>query len=207
MNLDIPSDLQPTLETLRSHYQGIVDYANAQLAHAESLLSKPVLSLNPLLATPVATKPVPKKEPVVTEELVTEEPVIEQPTVNSDQPVILDKPKKSPSPRKPTAKSAVKPTAKSAAKTTAKVKPSELLGLTPKYQGKTIMVAIGEALESCKGEIVSTADLVTEIHGSLSSDLFKVAKDRLGKSLSKGKVDGLWYTVPGKIGYYTFLKP
>jgi len=58
MNLHNPSDLQPTLETLRKHYQDIVDHANAQLAHAELLLSKPVQSLNPLSVTPLpAVKP------------------------------------------------------------------------------------------------------------------------------------------------------
>jgi len=204
MNLDIPSDLQPTLETLRKHYQGIVDYANGQLAHAESLLSKPVLSLNPLSVTPLAeiVKPAPLEEPVPTD------------AKTKAEPVVLEKPKKAPrkassKPDKPAKSVAPKvaPKVAATAKASTKVKPSDLLGLRAKYQGKTIIVAIGEALESRKGENVSTADLVTEIHGPLSPDLFKLAKDRLGKSLSKGKVDGLWYTVPGKIGYYTFLKP
>jgi hypothetical protein len=53
MNLHNPSDSQLTLETLREHYQCIVNHANAQLAHAELLLSKPVLSLNPLSVNPL----------------------------------------------------------------------------------------------------------------------------------------------------------
>jgi len=219
MTIEIPSDLNPTLEALRKHYQGIIEYAHSQLAHAEALLGKSVVSLAPLSVEPVVT---PSALPVVpapvepAESPKLETPIIPKrkvkapiaiPTVATVAPSVAPSvaPIAAPEPTsKPKPIPKAKPIPKEAkeAKTTS-LKPRDILELKPQYQGKAILVVLGEVLKEREGEAVLTADIVNELHGKLSPDLFKIAKERLGKSLSKGKIDGLWDGVPGKTGFYT----
>jgi hypothetical protein len=199
MTIEIPSDLNPTLEALRKHYQGIIEYAHSQLAHAEALLGGSVVSLTPLsvesaiapvVAIPVDDAPIESK---------IETPIIPKRKVKA--PIATFSPPAEPvSKPKPIPKVKVKPIPKEAKSS---LKPRDILDLKPQYQGKAILVVLGEVLKEREGEAVLTADIVSELHGKLAPDLFKVAKERLGKSLSKGKIDGLWDGVPGKTGFYT----
>jgi len=216
MTIEIPSDLNPTLEALRNHYQGIIEYAHSQLAHAEALLGKSVVSLAPLSVEPVVTPsalpvvPAPVEPPAESPKLET--PIIPKrkvkapiatpavaPTIATVAPIATPEPTSKP---KPIPKAKPIPKEAKEAKTTS-LKPRDILELKPQYQGKAILVVLGEVLKEREGEAVLTADIVNELHGKLSPDLFKIAKERLGKSLSKGKIDGLWDGVPGKTGFYT----
>lgn len=189
MNLEIPSDLQPTLAAIKEHYQEVIDYAQAQITHAEALLSKPVFSLTPLL-------PLEKSAPVS---------AIPAPAIADKAPIAVTNVAKTAKIQGSSTKSSALKGKSSPKSKSVNLKPKDLLELKPQYQGKAILVAIREALKSREGEALLTSEITRELHGDkLSPDLFKLAKGRLLKSLSKGKIDGLWDGVPGKTGYYTF---
>jgi hypothetical protein len=71
------------------------------------------------------------------------------------------------------------------------------------YQSKTMLDAIGQVLEEHRGTSVSIEDVVQSLYGDLKPSLYKVAKDRVTKGLSKGKVNGMWDKVSGQQGFYT----
>lgn len=71
------------------------------------------------------------------------------------------------------------------------------------YQSKTMLDAIGQVLLDQRGASVSIEDVVQALYGDLKPSLYKVAKDRVTKGLSKGKVNGMWDKVAGQQGYYT----
>lgn len=183
MNLDFPSDLQSNLEELKDYYQRLVDHASSQLAHVKALLQSPAV-------------------PSIPEE-VSEEP-----------PVVKDIP--APTPKKrvkpaifsvavPTPDPVVKsPRGKKAKSGRSSTKPSELLALRPAFQGLTLLLAIAQVLKSYEGQKVNADTVVKELHGELSPDLFRIAKERVTKNLSKGKIEKLWDSVPEQTGLYTF---
>jgi hypothetical protein len=78
-------------------------------------------------------------------------------------------------------------------------------GLTfiPKYIGETLTSAVGKILADRRGKDVGIEEVVAVLYGKIGTEEFKVAKDRVTKNLSKGKVSGLWDRVPEKTGYYT----
>jgi hypothetical protein len=78
-------------------------------------------------------------------------------------------------------------------------------GLTfiSKYVGETLTSAVEKILGDRRGKEVGIEEVVSALYGKIGSEEFKVAKDRVTKNLSKGKVAGLWERVPEKSGYYT----
>jgi hypothetical protein len=78
------------------------------------------------------------------------------------------------------------------------------LKLIKPYQDNTMLDALEKALEDRKGITVSADTLVEALYGEqLKPEQFKLAKDRVTKSLSKGKIENRWDRVPDKIGCYT----
>jgi hypothetical protein len=77
------------------------------------------------------------------------------------------------------------------------------LTMKDSYQGKTMLDAIGMVLKANVGKAVSADSVVNSLYGALSDDQFRVAKDRVTKSLSKGKIDAMWDRVPNQLGVYT----
>jgi hypothetical protein len=71
------------------------------------------------------------------------------------------------------------------------------------YQSKTMLDAIGQVLEENRGTSVSIEDVVQSLYGDLKPSLYKIAKDRVTKGLSKGKVNSMWQKVSGQQGFYT----
>ncbi|MEE3717779.1 hypothetical protein V2H45_13640 [Tumidithrix elongata RA019] len=106
----------------------------------------------------------------------------------------------------PTAKKAAPaPTAKKAAKAPAKAESgrSGSIKLRSSYQGSTLTEAIEKVLQERKGEYVNADSVVKALYGELTPDVFRVAKERVTKNLSKGKIEGKWERVPEQLGYYT----
>jgi hypothetical protein len=77
------------------------------------------------------------------------------------------------------------------------------LKMKDSYLGKTMLDAIGMVLKANTGKAVSADSVVNSLYGALSDDQFRVAKDRVTKSLSKGKIDEMWDRVPNQLGVYT----
>jgi hypothetical protein len=182
MNLDFPSDLQSNLEELKDYYQRLVDHASSQLAHVKALLQSPTV-------------------PSIPAELSEEPPVVKEipaptPTKKRVKPAIF-----SASVPDPVVKS---PRGKKAKSGRSSTKPSELLALRPAFQGLTLLLAIAQVLKSYEGQKVNADTVVKELHGDLSPDLFRIAKERVTKNLSKGKIEKLWDSVPEQTGLYTF---
>lgn len=71
------------------------------------------------------------------------------------------------------------------------------------YQSKTMLDAIEQVLVENSGSSVSIEDVVQALYGDLKPSLYKIAKDRVTKGLSKGKVNGMWQKVAGQQGFYT----
>jgi hypothetical protein len=181
MNLDFPSDLQSNLEELKDYYQRLVDHASSQLAHVKALLQSPTV---PSMPTELSEEP-----PVVKE--------IPAPTPKKRvKPAIFSAAVPDPVVKSPRVKKA-----KSGRSST---KPSELLALRPAFQGLTLLLAIAQVLKSYEGQKVNADTVVKELHGDLSPDLFRMAKERVTKNLSKGKIEKLWDSVPEQTGLYTF---
>lgn len=71
------------------------------------------------------------------------------------------------------------------------------------YHNLTMHEAIAQVLKT-KGGAVDTDTIVYALYGrDLTPEQFKVAKDRVTKSLSKGKQEGKWYRLPDRAGVYT----
>jgi hypothetical protein len=72
------------------------------------------------------------------------------------------------------------------------------LKMKDSYLGKTMLDAIGMVLKANVGKAVSADSVVNSLYGALSDEQFRVAKDRVTKSLSKGKIDEMWDRVPNQ---------
>ncbi|NJK35134.1 MAG: hypothetical protein HC919_09365 [Oscillatoriales cyanobacterium SM2_2_1] len=71
------------------------------------------------------------------------------------------------------------------------------------YQDKSLSEAITLFLNERKGEYINADSVVKALFEDLTPDQFRLAKDRVTKTLSKGKIDGKWERVPEQMGYYT----
>jgi len=181
MNLEFPSALQSNLVELQSYYQGQIDYASSQLAHVKALLQSstaPTVALEPVIEKAVVkdiTPPTPKQKA---------KPAIFSPSV----------------PAVPVVKAPAKGKAKAKV---VKTKPSDILPLRTPYLGLILLDAIAKVLKNHEGQKVNADTVVKELHGELSAELFRKAKERVTKNLSKGKIEDRWYSVPGQTGFYT----
>ncbi len=177
---------QPSLESLQFYYQTIAtDYENnakqarAQLDHVEALLRASNRSVQ------ASFKP--------------------QATVVAPAALLTAK---APTPvaRESKASVAVAAPARVSAAPSKREAPARR-GSAPRflkaYQSKTMLDAIGQVLLEQRGASVSIEDVVQSLYGDLKPSLYKVAKDRVTKGLSKGKVNGMWDKVSGQQGYYT----
>lgn len=184
MNLDFPSELQSNLEELQDYYQRLVEHANAQLSHVNALLNSPAIPESPKEVVVARKQPKPaifsNSAPVSLGTVVKKSSRTEKPATRGTKP-------------------------KTASQRRTKVKPSDLLPLLPEYQGQTLLAAIAQVLEKNEGKKLNADAVVKELHGELSEDLFRSAKERITKNLSKGKLEKKWESVAGQTGYYTAL--
>jgi len=58
-------------------------------------------------------------------------------------------------------------------------------------------------LNERQGQAVNADDVVNILYGDLTETVFRVAKERVTKNLSKGKGEDRWKRVPNQLGYYT----
>ena len=172
---------QPSLESLQFYYQTIAaDYetnakqARAQLEHVEALLRASTRSTQGSSKPPASV--------VAPAALLT---------AKAPTPVQRES----------------KPAAPARVSTPSKREAPARRGSAPRflkaYQSKTMLDAIGQVLLEQRGASVSIEDVVQALYGDLKPSLYKVAKDRVTKGLSKGKVNGMWDKVSGQQGYYT----
>jgi hypothetical protein len=224
--------VEPAFEALRIHYQEQVtefenaaEIARSQLEHIQALTLHvsiaPVRSFDISSLKPAQTKTkanevsVPSATPVKAAEVLAKAPSASAKTV---KPAKTAKPAakaakmaaitKAPVGRGKRAGIAVAAPAKvEATKVHAKDKSKSgrngKLRMKDSYQGKTMLDAIGMVLRANVGKAVSADNVVNSLYGALSDDQFRVAKDRVTKSLSKGKIDAMWDRVPNQLGVYT----
>ncbi|MFN7860520.1 MAG: hypothetical protein ACK5P2_12615, partial [Pseudanabaena sp.] len=190
--IDLPVTLQPdgfgaTLQALHSSLQGFlseyedkVAQARAQLAHVEALLGT-------LPAEAPKTKAKKKEVEAVA-------PVV-APVVIAEVPPAPTKG------RKP--KAAAKPEVAPAAKGRGRGHRRGSLTTRPAYDGLTLTEAIEKILNERQGQAVNADDVVNILYGDLTETVFRVAKERVTKNLSKGKGEDRWKRVPNQLGYYT----
>ena len=197
MSIDLPVSLQPdgfgaSLQALQSHlraflseYEDKVSQARAQLAHVEALLGS---------LPAEAPKRGRKKE--VKEAIA---PVI------AAIPIAVEVPVKPTRGRKPKAVAAkVEEVAPApAAKGRGRGHRRGSLTMRPSYEGLTLTEAIEKVLDERQGQAVNADDVVNILYGELTETVFRVAKERVTKNLSKGKGEGRWKRVPTQLGYYT----
>jgi hypothetical protein len=192
MTIDLPVTLQPdgfgaTLQALHSSLQGFlseyedkVAQARAQLAHVEALLG-----------TLPAEAP---KAKAKKKEVVAVAPVV-APVVIAEVPPAPTKG------RKP--KAAAKPEVAPVAKGRGRGHRRGSLTTRPAYDGLTLTEAIEKILNERQGQAVNADDVVNILYGELTETVFRVAKERVTKNLSKGKGEDRWKRVPSQLGYYT----
>jgi hypothetical protein len=198
MTIDLPVS-QPesfgaSLQALQTHLQGFlaeyedkVAQARAQLAHVEALLGT-----LPIEEPKVKSK---KKEVVAS----TPEPIpVPIPTI-VEVPVAPTKGRKP----KNVVKPEVEPVATPAAKGKGRGHRRGSLTTRPAYEGLTLTESIEKILNERQGQAVNADDVVNILYGDLAETVFRVAKERVTKNLSKGKGEGLWKRVPNQLGYYT----
>ncbi|TYQ24651.1 hypothetical protein PseudUWO311_18030 [Pseudanabaena sp. UWO311] len=192
MTIDLPVTLQPdgfgaTLQALHSSLQGFlseyedkVAQARAQLAHVEALLGT-------LPAEDPKTK-AKKKEVVAVAPVVAPDVIAEVPPAPTKG-------------RKP--KATAKPEVAPAAKGRGRGHRRGSLTTRPAYDGLTLTEAIEKILNERQGQAVNADDVVNILYGDLTESVFRVAKERVTKNLSKGKGEDRWKRVPNQLGYYT----
>jgi hypothetical protein len=165
--------IEPRLKALQLHYQDILEKYQPVVDHAHSQLTYIEGILSGFSSVPKSQEP------------KSQEP-------KSEAKVLA------PKPETPTATKVKTP--RKAPKTSNSGK-----GLTfiPKYIGETLTSAVGKILADRRGKDVGIEEVVAVLYGKIGTEEFKVAKDRVTKNLSKGKVSGLWDRVPEKTGYYT----
>ena len=196
MTIDLPVSLQPdgfgaSLQALQTHLQGFlseyedkVAQARAQLAHVEALLG----SL-PAEAPKVKAK---KKEVVAVAPVVAAPVIAEVPPAPTKgrKPKAIDKPEAAP---------AATPAAKGRGRGHRRCS----LTTRPAYEGLTLTEAIEKILNERQGQAVNADDVVNILYGDLTETVFRVAKERVTKNLSKGKGENRWKRVTNQLGYYT----
>ena len=207
MSIDLPVSLQPdgfsaSLLALQSHLQGFlaeyedkVAQARAQLAHVEALLG----SL-PAEAPKAKSK---KKEvvaPVIAPVVVPEIPAAIVVPVVTEVPTA---PKKGRKPKAVAPTPLPAPVATPAAKGRGRGHCRGSLTMRPSYEGLTLTEAIQKILTEREGQAVNADDVVNILYGNLEESVFRVAKERVTKNLSKGKGENKWSRVPTQLGYYT----
>jgi hypothetical protein len=202
MSTDLPVSLQPdgfgaSLQALQSHLQGFlaeyedkVAQARAQLAHVEALLGS---------LPAEAPKAKGKKKEVVAAPAPVAAPVV------APAPVIAEVPPAPAKGRKPkaVAKPEAAPVATPAAKGRGRGHRRGSLTMRPSYDGLTLTEAIEKILNERQGQAVNADDVVNILYGDLPETVFRVAKERVTKNLSKGKGENRWKRVPTQLGYYT----
>jgi hypothetical protein len=77
-----------------------------------------------------------------------------------------------------------------------------ILAMVPEFRGCTLTEAVGKIMRDRYPDSVNADDVVTALYGSLSPNSHKLAKDRVTKNLSKGKLEGFWVRVPDQMGQY-----
>jgi len=185
MNLDFPSDLQSNLVELQDYYQRLVEFGSSQLAHINALLQTPNITSEESYEQ--------SSEEVVRKEIA--------PTVKKRvKPAIFN----ASAPSSSSAKTPKGKAKKTLTSTSVKTKPSDILTLNPAYRGQTLLSAIAQVLKSLEGQKVNADTVVKELHGELPPDLLRIAKERVTKNLSKGKIENKWDSVPDQTGLYTF---
>jgi hypothetical protein len=207
MSIDLPVSLQPdgfsaSLLALQSHLQGFlaeyedkVAQARAQLAHVEALLG----SL-PAEAPKAKSK---KKEvvaPVIEPVVVPEIPAAIVVPVVTEVPTA---PKKGRKPKAVAPTPLPAPVATPAAKGRGRGHRRGSLTMRPSYEGLTLTEAIQKILTEREGQAINADDVVNILYGNLEESVFRVAKERVTKNLSKGKGENKWSRVPTQLGYYT----
>ncbi|ACK72973.1 hypothetical protein PCC7424_4611 [Gloeothece citriformis PCC 7424] len=90
-------------------------------------------------------------------------------------------------------------------KTNKKLKPSQIPLLEP-YEALSLLSAVKKVFDLFPEEIFNCDALVPLLYGDLSKPVAKVARNNLIKTLSQGKMKGLWERVPRKTGYYRAIK-
>ena len=196
MTIDLPVTLQPdgfgaSLQALQTHLQGFlseyedkVAQARAQLAHVEALLGS---------LPAEAPKAKGKKK-----EVVAPAPVVAVPVIAEVPPA----PTKGRKP-KAVAEPEAAPAATPAAKGRGRGHRRGSLTTRPAYEGLTLTEAIEKILNERQGQAVNADDVVNILYGDLTETVFRVAKERVTKNLSKGKGENRWKRVPNQLGYYT----
>ncbi|MFM7887667.1 MAG: hypothetical protein ACKPCM_13475, partial [Pseudanabaena sp.] len=170
------------LQGFLAEYEDKVAQARAQLAHVEALLGS--LSAE---APKARSK---KKEVVVAPVAVA--------------PVTAEVPKATTKGRKPkAAQPEPVPTASPAAKGKGRGHRRGSLTTRPAYEGLTLTESIEKILNERQGQAVNADDVVNILYGELTETVFRVAKERVTKNLSKGKGENRWKRVPNQLGYYT----
>jgi hypothetical protein len=219
MSIDLPVSLQPdgfgaTLQALQSHLQGFlaeyedkVAQARAQLAHVEALLGslpaeapKAKSKKKEVVAPVVASLAAPVVAPVVAPTVVPEIPAA------IVVPVVAEVPTPAKKGRKPKAVASAPvpaPVATPAAKGRGRGHRRGSPSMRPSYEGLTLTEAIEKILTEREGQAVNADDVVNILYGNLEETVFRVAKERVTKNLSKGKGENKWSRVPTQLGYYT----
>ncbi|OIP75020.1 MAG: hypothetical protein AUK48_08465 [Oscillatoriales cyanobacterium CG2_30_44_21] len=207
MTIDSTVSLQPeafgaSLLALQSHLQGFlaeyedkVAQARAQLAHVEALLGSlpadaPKVSKKKEFtptATIVPVAPVTAVAPVAPITLIAEVP---------SAPTRGRKPKA-------IAKIEAEPVEPTTTRGRGKGHRRGSLVMRPSYEGLTLTEAIEKILNERLGQAVNADDVVNILYGDVEETVFRVAKERVTKNLSKGKGEGRWKRVPTQLGYYT----
>lgn len=195
MTIDLPVTLQPegfgaTLQALHSSLKGFlseyedkVAQARAQLAHVEALLGT--------LPAETPKAKAKKKEVAVAP--------VAAPVVIAEVPPAPTKGRKP----KAIAQPEAAPVATPAAKGRGRGHRRGSLTTRPAYEGLTLTEAIEKILNERQGQAVNADDVVNILYGDLTETVFRVAKERVTKNLSKGKGENRWKRVPNQLGYYT----
>lgn len=201
MSTDLPVSLQPdtfgaSLLALQTHLQGFlteyedkVAQARTQLAHVEALLGSlpaeaPKAKAKKKEDVAPVTAPVAVSAPVIPE-------VLPAPAKKGRKPkAVADKPLSPPAPTP-------------AAEGRGRGHRRGSLTMRPSYEGLTLTEAIEKILNERQGQAVNADDVVNILYGDLQETVFRIAKERVTKNLSKGKGEGKWKRVPTQLGYYT----
>ncbi len=207
MTINLPVALQPegfsaSLIALQTHLQGFlaeyedkVAQARTQLAHVEALLG----SLPSNESAPKTKKKevanVPVAEPVLAP---VAEPVLAPPVVTAE----VKTPTRGRKPKSMTAPSVV-PVPVTTGKGRGRGHRRGSLAMRPAYEGLTLTEAIEKVLKESFGQAVNADDVVNILYGEVTESVFRIAKERVTKNLSKGKGEGKWMRVPSQLGYYT----
>jgi hypothetical protein len=216
------------LDTLRIHYnnlvaqyEGLASNARSQLEHIDALLAHvpaaPVRSFDPgEISVPAKPKATSAKvsgsvEPTPVKLVKAPKAVAKAPKAAAKAPKAAAAITKAPTKTKraeiisiaPPKGKATKVVAKAVAAPKAKGGRSGKLTMKAPYGSLTMLDAIGSVLEANKGKPVSADSVVDILYGSLSANQLKIAKDRVTKSLSKGKIEDRWDRVPNQMGVYT----